>query len=90
MEIFCKHSNLSNATSVVVKRMLSDAELNNEGRTIFMDNYYQSPNLAQDLLLEGTNSVGTLIDMERRPNSKPMLKLSLPGRWITDAKVFYV
>ena len=59
MEIFCKHPNLSNVTSVVVKRMLNDAELNNEGRTIFMNNYYQCPNLAQDLLLEGTNSVGT-------------------------------
>ena len=39
-----------------MKRMLKESKLSNEGH---MDNYYQCPNLARDLLLEGTNSVGT-------------------------------
>ena len=56
-EVYCRKPNLSNSPGDVVKRLL--APLSNQGRILFMDNYYMCPNLAFDLLLENTNSVGT-------------------------------
>ena len=58
MEIYCRYPGLSNSPSDVVKRLLG--QLGNQGRTLYLDNYYMCPKLAQDLLLENTNSVGTV------------------------------
>ena len=57
-EVYCWYPNLSNTPTEVVKRLLEP--LNNQGRTLLLDNYYMCPNLAFDLLLENTNSVGTV------------------------------
>ena len=77
-EVYCLYPNLSNSTMAVVKRMLHDSHLDNEGRTIVMDNYYQCPRLAQELLLEGTNSLGT----------SRFDRLDTPGELKTGAQVF--
>ena len=57
-EVYCKYPGLSNTPSNVVKRLLDS--LHREGRTLKMDNYYQCPVFALDLLLENTKSVGTV------------------------------
>ena len=64
-EIFFFFSPSSNSPSEVVKRLLEP--LANEGRTLYLDNYYMCPSLAQDLLLSNTNSVGKV-----RANRKDM------------------
>ena len=72
MEVYCKQPGHSNSSAAVVKRLLQPLE--NEGRTLFMDNYYMCPDLASQLLLEGTNSCGTT--RANRKNIPVALKVS--------------
>ena len=72
LEVFCRAPGVSNASGEVVKRLLEP--IANEGRTVYMDNYYMCPTLAEDLLLEGTNSVGTT-----RANRRGMPEELKPG-----------
>ena len=67
-EVMCHQPGLSNKPHDVCHRLMD--KLKNEGRTLIVDNYYCSPELAESFAAEDTAVVGTV-----RPNRKDILVL---------------
>lgn len=66
-EVMCRYPGLSNTPHDVCLRLMQ--QLKNEGRTLYLDNYYCAPALAASLAAEDTAVVGTV-----RPNRKELPK----------------
>ncbi|XP_049957680.1 piggyBac transposable element-derived protein 4-like [Schistocerca serialis cubense] len=75
-EVYAGKHIVDNSSSAVILRLLSDSSLLNKGHTVYLDRFYSSPELFQQLAEKGTGAVGT-VNKSRKGLPKDLVSAKL-------------
>ncbi|XP_049796511.1 piggyBac transposable element-derived protein 4-like [Schistocerca nitens] len=75
-EVYAGKRIVDNSSSAVILRLLSDSSLLNKGHTVYLDRFYSSPELFQQLAEKGTGAVGT-VNKSRKGLPKDLVSAKL-------------
>ncbi|XP_047100317.1 piggyBac transposable element-derived protein 4-like [Schistocerca piceifrons] len=75
-EVYAGKHIVDNSSSAVILRLLSDSSLLNKGHTVYLDRFYSSPELFQQLAEKGTGAVGT-VNKSRKGLPKDLVSATL-------------
>ncbi|XP_047104793.1 piggyBac transposable element-derived protein 4-like [Schistocerca piceifrons] len=88
-EVYAGKHIVDNSSSAVILRLLSDSSLLNKGHTVYLDRFYSSPELFQQLAEKGTGAVGT-VNKSRKGLPKDLVSATLKkGEMSFGVKIMY-